>query len=249
MARLKVDTTLGDPGYGNRYVAIDMPSQDSYVTIPTPLDADYRVATSHDIRSWSFGALKSPRDDSATHSDNVAGTLHDQRIFGPIHDFKCACGKYVGDRYKNMICDRCGVKIAPNAIRASRFGHVDFSAPITHPFAADTELQCFPVLPILFIESPGGQQLPALYDQLIDTAKNQAITRIHETITSIIDQLIPVAATAHNWRLAAARTLARGLALKHKDTIEDTAEYCNQCGYLLAGLQIVLCPGCGSQIQ
>ena len=187
------------------------------MTIPTPLDSDYLVATSRDIRSWSFGAIKSPRDASGTHRDNMAGTLHDQRIFGPLHDFHCACGKYVGNRYKNMICDRCGVKVAPNSIRGSRFAHIDFPAPITHPFDSDTELQCFPVLPRLFSESPGGHRLPALYDQLVDAANNQATQRIHGTIASIVDQLIPVAIMAHNWRLAGARIVARGLALKHKD--------------------------------
>ncbi|HUG71226.1 MAG TPA: hypothetical protein VMM76_25980 [Pirellulaceae bacterium] len=91
--------------------------------------------------------------------------------------------------------------------------------------------------------------MPALYDQLIDVAKNEAKTHIDETITSIIDQLTPVAITAHQWRLAAAQTLARGLALKHKDSTETSLEYCPQCGYLLAGLQVFLCPGCGSQLQ
>jgi hypothetical protein len=219
------------------------------VTIPTPLDADYCDATSHDIRSWSFGALTLPRHGSATHADNVAGTLHDQRIFGPIHNFKCACGKYVGDRYKNMICDRCGVKVAPNTIRGSRNAHIEFAAPIAHPFAPDSTLQCFPVLPIMFIESAAGDRLPALYDQLVDAANNHAITRMNDTTMSIVDQLLPVTVTVHNWRLSAARMFARGLALKHKDTTEDALEYCTQCGYLLAGLQVVLCPGCGSQVQ
>ena len=219
------------------------------MTIPTPLDADYCDATSHDIRSWSFGALTSSRDASATFRDNVAGTLQDQRIFGPIHDFKCACGQYDGDRYKNMICDRCGVKVASSRIRGSRFGHIEFAGPIAHPFVPNNQLQCFPVLPILFIESPGGHRLAALYDQLTDAAKEQVNTRIHETINSICDLLAPVTITTHDWRLSAARTLARGLALKHKEDGETSGAYCTQCGYLLAGLQVVLCPGCGSQLQ
>ncbi|MEZ6138880.1 MAG: hypothetical protein R3C53_28680 [Pirellulaceae bacterium] len=219
------------------------------MTIPIPLDTDYCDATSHDIRSWSFGALTSPRHASATFRDNVAGTLHDQRIFGPIHDFKCACGRYDGDRFKNMICDRCGVKVASSTIRGSRFGHIEFASPIAHPFAPDKELQCFPVLPILFIESPGGHRLQTLYDQLIDDAKEKTATRIAETINSICDQIAPVAIAAHDWDLSAAGTLARGLALKHKDSPGTSREYCNKCGYLLAGLQVDLCPGCGSQLQ
>jgi len=125
-------------------VAIGTPLQDSYVTIPTPLDIDYRIATSHDIRSWSFGAVTAPRHASATFHDNVRGTLHDQGIFGPIHDFKCACGKYAGDRYKGMICDRCGVKIAPKTIRGSRFAHIDFTDSTAHPLASAAWRQRFP---------------------------------------------------------------------------------------------------------
>lgn len=219
------------------------------MTIPTPLDVDYRVVTSHEIHSWSFGALKAPRHPSATFRDNVFGTLHDQRIFGPIRDFKCGCGKYADERYKGMICDRCGVKIGPSTIRGSRFGHIDFPDPIAHPFSPDSELWCFPVLPILFIQSPGGRQLPTLYDQLIEAADNQLAARIHEIITSIIDQLTPVVVIAHDWRFAVARTLARGLALEPINGAEDSPPYCNQCGYLLAGLQVVLCPGCGTQLK
>lgn len=147
-----------------------------------------------------------------------------------------------------MICDRCGVKLAPSAIRGSRFAHIDFAAPVSHPFAFDSELQCFPVLPILFIESPGRDALPALYDQLIDAARNEAVTAMGESITSIIDQLTSVAITAHNLRSAAARMLARGMALNSQDTSEDSTEYCTQCGYLLASLQVGLCPGCGTQL-
>jgi hypothetical protein len=61
--------------------------------------------------------------------------------------------------------------------------------------------------------------------------------------------LIPVAITAHTWRMAASRILARGLALEHKNVANDSPEYCAHCGYLLAGLQVILCPGCGSQLE
>ncbi|MBN2473608.1 MAG: hypothetical protein JXB62_03290 [Pirellulales bacterium] len=184
------------------------------MTIPTSLSSDYRIATSREIRSWSFGVLTATRHPSATSYDNVRGTLHDQRIFGPVDDFKCACGKYRGDRYRGMVYDHCGVKIAPNTTRGSRFGHIEFPDPIGHPFAPTSELQCFPVLPILFIQSPGGRLLPTLYDQLIEASNNHATSKIQETITSIVAHLTSVVVTAHRWRLAASRTLARGLALE-----------------------------------
>lgn len=148
-----------------------------------------------------------------------------------------------------MICDRCGVKIAPSAVRGSRFGHIEFSARIRYPYAPDAELQCFPVLPVLFIESPGGRPLSDFYDQLIEASKNQMAAKLQEIITSITDHLTPVVITAHDWRVMVSRTLARGLALEHTNVADDSPEYCVQCGYLLAGLHVVLCPGCGSQLK
>ena len=71
-----------------------------------------------------------------------------------------------------------------------------------------------------------------------------------EAVTAITDYLTPVVITSHNWCLTASRTLARGLALEHKSVTEDSPEpYCKQCGYMLAGLDVVLCPGCGSQVR
>jgi DNA-directed RNA polymerase subunit beta' len=63
------------------------------------------------VRSWSFGALQSPREPGAQGWQQRRGTLDDQRILGPLRDFECACGKYQGPRYRGMICDRCGVKL------------------------------------------------------------------------------------------------------------------------------------------
>lgn len=182
--------------------------------IPAPLAADYRPATSREIRSWSFGALTSPRAESATFYDNVRGTLNDQRIFGPIDDFRCGCGKFVGDRYQGMICDRCGVKIDSSAIRAARFGHIEFDAAVRHPFAPDCELNCFPVIPIAFIESPGGRRLPDLYDRLVVAANTESVARVSESVDAIVDQLTPPAITLHEWRLDAAEMFAHGLALE-----------------------------------
>ena len=217
------------------------------MTIPIPLSADYRVATSRDIRSWSFGALTATRHASATFSDNVLGTLHDQRIFGPVRDLRCACGRYSGDRYKGMICDRCGVKIAPSASRGSRFGHIELIQSIAHPFASNSELQCFPVIPGVFIESPGGRELLVLYDKLVEASQTPD-GPCSQIVTAIIDQLAPLVITAHNWHLTVSRTLARGLAIEHASISDESPPYCRQCGYLLAGLHVVLCPGCGTQL-
>lgn len=186
--------------------------------IPPSLAEDFRVATTPYIKSWSYGLLRFPRQPSATFDDNVKGTLHDQRIFGPIHDLQCACGELAGERYANMICHLCGVKCARLSVRATRFGHIDFIDPIRHPFAQDVKILCFPVLPATFLESPGGQQLQDLYDQLIERAASADTEKIADAVMSIADYLTPPVVTAHHWNLADCETLAHGLALERPHT-------------------------------
>lgn len=184
--------------------------------IPSPLHEAFEVATTGEIKSWSFGALQFRRHHSATSRDNVKGTLYDQRIFGPVNDFKCACGKYAGNRYAELICDRCGVKVTTRSARATRFGHVDFVEPIAHPFAQDSCLRCFPVLPAIFIESRMGQHLQDLYDRLIETAAKHERPQLAVAVASLVDYLVPAVTAAYNWNLTDCKTLGRGLALRSR---------------------------------
>ena len=70
------------------------------VELPPAIRALYRIATTHDVRSWSFGQLKAVRTPNASSWQEMKGSLDDQAIFGPRHDFVCACGKYEGGRHK-----------------------------------------------------------------------------------------------------------------------------------------------------
>lgn len=58
--------------------------------------------------------------------------LFDERIFGPTKDWKCACGKYKGIRYRGIVCDRCGVEVTRAKVRRERMGHIELAAPVTH---------------------------------------------------------------------------------------------------------------------
>jgi DNA-directed RNA polymerase subunit beta' len=55
-----------------------------------------------------------------------------ERIFGPVKDFECACGKYKRIRYKGIICDRCGVEVTEKKVRRDRVGHINLVVPIAH---------------------------------------------------------------------------------------------------------------------
>lgn len=218
------------------------------MAIPSPLDADYFIARSHDVRSWSFGQVTAPRDSSSTFDDHVRGTLHDQGIFGPIRDFHCVCGRYVGIRYKGMICDRCGVKVGLKSSRATRFGRIELPDPILHPFSSNQMLECFPVVPALLMQSPGGKELPDLYDRLIVAAERKPSAHWTQIIKTIISELLPLAVVLHHWQLDSAIVLTRGLAIERKSSDESSPRFCKACGYLLTGLAVAACPGCGSPI-
>lgn len=217
--------------------------------IPAPLQSDYVTASSHVIRCWSYGELQRPRIDSPTNDDRVVGTLHDQRIFGPLQDFKCACGEYEGRRYVGMICDHCGVKIGPSTLRSLRFGHIELNLSIPHPFDESQLIDCFPVLPARYFESSAGTQLATLYDELVrSTRAAQSAEAIQGILTAIQEILTPVVVTAQNWNLPITSTLARGIALEHCSESDAAVSYCFHCGYLLEGLQSYNCPGCGQPL-
>jgi hypothetical protein len=90
------------------------------------------VAGPHDIRSWSFGEVKKPETINYRTFRPEPGGLFCERIFGPEKDGECACGKYRGMKHQGMICDRCGVKVAPSRVRRERMGHVELAVPVVH---------------------------------------------------------------------------------------------------------------------
>jgi hypothetical protein len=186
--------------------------------LPSNLAARYRFATCHEIRSWSFGALRARRaatSDWRAHKwRDQCGTLDDQAIFGPVRDCECACGKYIGARFRNMICDVCGVKLASPAVRRVRFGHIDLPFDIQHPLASDPHLlSAVPVLPAGFLSSPAGTSLAELYEQLVDLAALDRVETSSAILIRLAGMLLPAVQLTDDWRLAKAAVLARGLAL------------------------------------
>jgi DNA-directed RNA polymerase subunit beta' len=90
------------------------------------------LASPSDIRSWSFGEVKKPEMiNYRTYRPEKDG-LFCERIFGPIWDWECACGKYRTIRYKGTVCDRCGVKVTHSRVRRKRMGHIELAAPVVH---------------------------------------------------------------------------------------------------------------------
>ncbi|RKZ32600.1 DNA-directed RNA polymerase subunit beta', partial [bacterium] len=84
------------------------------------------------IRSWSYGEITKPETINYRTFKPENDGLFCQRIFGPVKDFECACGKYKGSRFKGVICDRCGVEITHSRVRRERMGHIELAVPVTH---------------------------------------------------------------------------------------------------------------------
>ncbi|MBM2820653.1 MAG: DNA-directed polymerase subunit beta', DNA-directed polymerase subunit beta' [Candidatus Berkelbacteria bacterium] len=90
------------------------------------------VASPDDIGRWSHGEVLKPETINYRTQKPERDGLFDERIFGPVKDYECYCGKYKKIRYKGVICDKCGVEVTRSAVRRERMGHIDLSVPIAH---------------------------------------------------------------------------------------------------------------------
>ena len=90
------------------------------------------LASSETIRAWSKGEVKNPETiNYRTYRPEKDG-LFCEKIFGPTHDWECACGKYKRLKNKGMVCDRCGVEVTLASVRRQRMGHVELAVPVSH---------------------------------------------------------------------------------------------------------------------
>jgi DNA-directed RNA polymerase subunit beta' len=90
------------------------------------------LASPEKIISWSHGEVKKPETfNYRTYKPEKDG-LFCERIFGPVKDYECACGKYKKKRYKGVTCERCGVEVTTNRVRRERLGHIRLASPVAH---------------------------------------------------------------------------------------------------------------------
>jgi DNA-directed RNA polymerase subunit beta' len=92
-----------------------------------------RIASPEIIRSWSSGEVTKPETINYRTQKPERDGLFCERIFGPVKDFECNCGKYKKIRYKGIVCDRCGVEVTTSAVRRERMGHVELVVAVAHP--------------------------------------------------------------------------------------------------------------------
>src|SRR6188768_3319344 len=90
------------------------------------------VAAPETIRAWSKGEVKNPETINYRTFKPEPGGLFCQKIFGPVRDYECACGKYKRIKYKDVVCDRCGVEVTIARVRRERMGHIELAVPVAH---------------------------------------------------------------------------------------------------------------------
>ena len=90
------------------------------------------IASPEKIREWSYGEVKKPETINYRTQKPERDGLFCEKIFGPTKDYECSCGKYKRLRYKNVICDRCGVEVTSSKVRRERMGHIELAAPCSH---------------------------------------------------------------------------------------------------------------------
>ena len=90
------------------------------------------IASDEKIREWSKGEVKKPETINYRTLKPEKDGLFCERIFGPVKDWECHCGKYKRVRYKGIVCDRCGVEVTKSKVRRERMGHIELAAPVAH---------------------------------------------------------------------------------------------------------------------
>jgi len=90
------------------------------------------IASPDQIRSWSYGEVKKPETINYRTFKPERDGLFCARIFGPIKDYECLCGKYKRMKYRGVVCEKCGVEVTLSKVRRDRMGHIELASPVAH---------------------------------------------------------------------------------------------------------------------
>ena len=169
------------------------------------------IASPERIRNWSYGEIKKPETINYRTFKPERDGLFCARIFGPIKDYECLCGKYKRMKFKGVICEKCGVEVTLSKVRRERMGHIDLAAPVAHIWflkslpsriSMTLDLALKDVEKVLYFESfivtePGqtdlqyGQLLSEVeYDRLSEELEDQFIAQIGaEAIKTMLSRI------------------------------------------------------------
>ena len=90
------------------------------------------LASPSQIQSWSFGEVKKPETINYRTFKPERDGLFCAKIFGPVKDYECLCGKYKRLKHRGVVCEKCGVEVTQSKVRRERMGHIDLASPVAH---------------------------------------------------------------------------------------------------------------------
>ena len=90
------------------------------------------IASPDRIRQWSHGEVKKPETINYRTFKPERDGLFCAKIFGPVKDFECNCGKYKRMKHRGIVCEKCGVEVIPSNVRRERLGHIELATPVAH---------------------------------------------------------------------------------------------------------------------
>ena len=90
------------------------------------------IASPEKIRSWSFGEVRKPETINYRTFKPERDGLFCAKIFGPIKDYECLCGKYKRMKHRGIVCEKCGVEVIQSRVRRERMGHIELASPVAH---------------------------------------------------------------------------------------------------------------------
>ena len=124
-----------------------------------------QLASPETIRSWSHGEVRNPETINYRTYRPERDGLFCEKIFGPTHDWECACGKYKRIKHKGVVCDRCGVEVTVSRVRRQRMGHIELAVPVSHIWF----FKCTPSRLGLMLDMPTNHLERVLYyeDRLV----------------------------------------------------------------------------------
>src|SRR3989338_2044073 len=91
-----------------------------------------KLASPEDIRSWSFGEVRKPETINYRTFKPERDGLFCAKIFGPVKDYECLCGKYKRLKHRGVVCEKCGVEVTLAKVRRERMGHIELASPVAH---------------------------------------------------------------------------------------------------------------------
>ena len=90
------------------------------------------IASPEKVRSWSFGEVKKPETINYRTFKPERDGLFCAKLFGPISDYECLCGKYKRLKHRGVVCEKCGVEVTLSKVRRDRMGHIELASPVAH---------------------------------------------------------------------------------------------------------------------